>query len=44
MSERGAILQHEIQKRVLQCSENIISDIASKCDGYDAYDLVCVYF
>lgn len=39
VSERGAILKHEIQKRALQCSEDILSDIASKCDGYDAYDL-----
>ncbi|XP_020271277.1 peroxisome biogenesis protein 1 isoform X2 [Asparagus officinalis] len=39
VSERGAILKHEIQKRVLHCSEDILSDIASKCDGYDAYDL-----
>lgn len=38
--ERGAILKHEISKRSLQCSEDILCDIASKCDGYDAYDLV----
>lgn len=37
--ERGAILKHEISKRSLQCSEDILCDIASKCDGYDAYDL-----
>ncbi|KAF6176657.1 hypothetical protein GIB67_034519 [Kingdonia uniflora] len=38
-SERRAILKHEIQKRSLQCSEDILSDIGSSCDGYDAYDL-----
>ncbi|KAF8412750.1 hypothetical protein HHK36_000719 [Tetracentron sinense] len=38
-SERGAILKHEIYKRSLQCSEDILSDVASRCDGYDAYDL-----
>ncbi|KAF9589821.1 hypothetical protein IFM89_028756 [Coptis chinensis] len=39
VSERGAILKHEIRKRSLQCSEEILFDTASKCDGYDAYDL-----
>lgn len=39
-SERLAILKHEIQKRSLQCSENVLLDVAGKCDGYDAYDLV----
>ncbi|KAM4088196.1 hypothetical protein ACB094_07G052300 [Castanea mollissima] len=38
-TERGAILKHEIQKRSLQCSDDILLDVASKCDGYDAYDL-----
>lgn len=38
-SERGAILKNEIQKRSLLCSEDILLDVASKCDGYDAYDL-----
>ncbi|CAA6671838.1 unnamed protein product [Spirodela intermedia] len=38
-SERGAILKHELHKRSLECSEDILSSIASKCDGYDAYDL-----
>ncbi|KAL8481932.1 hypothetical protein ACS0TY_028178 [Phlomoides rotata] len=38
-AERSAILKHEIQKRSLQCSDDLLSDIASKCDGYDAYDL-----
>ncbi|XP_021758010.1 peroxisome biogenesis protein 1-like isoform X1 [Chenopodium quinoa] len=38
-SERLAILRHEIQKRSLQCSEDVLLDVASKCDGYDAYDL-----
>lgn len=39
-SERGAILKHEIQRRSLQCSDEILVDVASKCEGYDAYDLV----
>ncbi|KAL0438152.1 UNVERIFIED_CONTAM: Peroxisome biogenesis protein 1 [Sesamum latifolium] len=39
-TERSAMLKHEIQKRSLQCSDDLLSDIASKCDGYDAYDLV----
>ncbi|XP_010274105.1 PREDICTED: peroxisome biogenesis protein 1 [Nelumbo nucifera] len=38
-SERTAILKHEIHKRSLRCSDDILSNIASKCDGYDAYDL-----
>ncbi|KAI3464580.1 hypothetical protein Pfo_021243 [Paulownia fortunei] len=38
-AERSAILKHEIQKRSLQCSDDLLLDIASKCDGYDAYDL-----
>lgn len=38
-SERSALLKHEIQKRSLQCSDDVLLDIASKCDGYDAYDL-----
>ncbi|KAG9149165.1 hypothetical protein Leryth_003159 [Lithospermum erythrorhizon] len=38
-AERCALLKHEIQKRSLQCSDDVLSDIASKCDGYDAYDL-----
>ncbi|KAG7549991.1 P-loop containing nucleoside triphosphate hydrolase [Arabidopsis thaliana x Arabidopsis arenosa] len=38
-SERGAILKHEIQKRLLDCSEDILLDLAAKCEGYDAYDL-----
>lgn len=41
-SERGAILKHEIQKRLLECSEDILLDLAAKCEGYDAYDLVYV--
>ncbi|PKA47467.1 Peroxisome biogenesis protein 1 [Apostasia shenzhenica] len=40
--ERGAILKQEIQNRGLLCSGDIISEIASKCDGYDAYDLIDV--
>ncbi|PSS01355.1 Peroxisome biogenesis protein [Actinidia chinensis var. chinensis] len=38
-SERCALLNHEIQKRSLQCSDDILLEVASKCDGYDAYDL-----
>ncbi|KAJ0083050.1 hypothetical protein Patl1_11769 [Pistacia atlantica] len=38
-TERKAILEHEIQRRCLQCSDEILLDVASKCDGYDAYDL-----
>ncbi|GFQ01659.1 peroxisome biogenesis protein 1 [Phtheirospermum japonicum] len=38
-AERSAMLRHEIQMRSLQCSDDLLSDIASKCDGYDAYDL-----
>ncbi|VFQ73984.1 unnamed protein product [Cuscuta campestris] len=38
-AERSAILKHEIKKRSLQCSDDLCLDIASKCDGYDAYDL-----
>lgn len=38
-AERGALLRHEIQKRSLCCSDDILLDIASSCDGYDAYDL-----
>ncbi|KAM7258098.1 hypothetical protein ACFE04_013839 [Oxalis oulophora] len=37
--QRGAILKYEIQKRSLGCADDIVLDIASKCDGYDAYDL-----
>lgn len=39
VTERVDILQHEIHKRSLHCSMDTISEIASKCDGYDAYDL-----
>ncbi|URD80161.1 Peroxisome biogenesis factor 1, N-terminal [Musa troglodytarum] len=39
VSERGAILKHEIEKRTLLCSDDVVSEIATKCDGYDAYDL-----
>ncbi|KAG9439462.1 hypothetical protein H6P81_019627 [Aristolochia fimbriata] len=39
VSERAAMLKHEIHKRSLQCPDDIMSEIASKCDGYDAYDL-----
>ncbi|VAI86997.1 unnamed protein product [Triticum turgidum subsp. durum] len=37
--EREALLKHQVEEHKLQCSEEIISEIASKCDGYDAYDL-----
>lgn len=43
-SERAAILKHEIQRRSLDCSDVTLQEIASKCDGYDAYDLVHSYF
>ncbi|KAL5538719.1 hypothetical protein UlMin_045272 [Ulmus minor] len=33
-------VKHEIQKRCVQCSDDILQDVASKCDGYDAYDLL----
>lgn len=36
---RIEILKQTIDKLHLRCSEEIVSDIASKCDGYDAYDL-----
>ncbi|KAH7569666.1 hypothetical protein JRO89_XS06G0235800 [Xanthoceras sorbifolium] len=38
-SERRAILEHEIRRRSLQCSDEVLLDVAVKCDGYDAYDL-----
>ncbi|XP_050232093.1 peroxisomal ATPase PEX1 [Mercurialis annua] len=38
-SERQAILRHEIHRRSLRCPDDILLDVASKCDGYDAYDL-----
>lgn len=43
-AERGALLKHEIQKRSLLCSDDVLLDIASSCDGYDAYDLVFEFF
>ncbi|KAM0898590.1 hypothetical protein ACQ4PT_021852 [Festuca glaucescens] len=36
---RIEILRQTIGKLHLVCSAEIVSDIASKCDGYDAYDL-----
>lgn len=39
-SERKAILKHETRRRRLQCSDDILASVASKCDGYDAHDLV----
>ncbi|KAH6782829.1 peroxisome 1 [Perilla frutescens var. hirtella] len=41
--ERHTILKCEIEKRCLQCSDDLFSDIASKCDGYDAYDLLSLF-
>ncbi|XP_014509277.1 peroxisome biogenesis protein 1 isoform X2 [Vigna radiata var. radiata] len=38
-SERRAMLKHEIQRRHLQCNDDILLDVAVKCDGYDGYDL-----
>ncbi|KAF7837559.1 peroxisome biogenesis protein 1 isoform X2 [Senna tora] len=38
-SERGAMLKHEIQRHHLQCGDDILLDVAAKCDGYDGYDL-----
>lgn len=40
--ERLGILRHEVQKRSLCCSDEVLSETASKCDGYDAYDLVII--
>ncbi|KAF3320553.1 peroxisome biogenesis protein 1 isoform X1 [Carex littledalei] len=37
--ERLGILRHEVRKRSLHCSKEVLSETASKCDGYDAYDL-----
>ncbi|XP_027344932.1 peroxisome biogenesis protein 1 isoform X2 [Abrus precatorius] len=38
-SERRAMLKNEIQRRHLQCNDDILLDVAVKCDGYDGYDL-----
>ncbi|KAK7400710.1 hypothetical protein VNO78_11984 [Psophocarpus tetragonolobus] len=38
-SERRAMLKHEIQRRHLRCDDDILLDVAAKCDGYDGYDL-----
>jgi peroxin-1 len=38
-AERGALLKHEIDKRSLLCDDDVLLEIASQCDGYDAYDL-----
>lgn len=43
-SERGAMLRHEIKRRNLQCADDILLDVAVKCDGYDGYDLVLCQF
>eukprot|EP00252_Welwitschia_mirabilis_P015602 TRINITY_DN3444_c0_g1_i8.p1 TRINITY_DN3444_c0_g1~~TRINITY_DN3444_c0_g1_i8.p1 ORF type:complete len:1188 (+),score=284.39 TRINITY_DN3444_c0_g1_i8:127-3564(+) len=37
--ERITILEHEIFKRGLQCSNAVVADTALKCDGYDTCDL-----
>ncbi|KAF8753111.1 hypothetical protein HU200_011765 [Digitaria exilis] len=37
--ERKALLKHHVEEHELQCSEEVLSEIASKCEGYDAYDL-----
>nr|BAD09074.1 putative peroxisome biogenesis protein PEX1 [Oryza sativa Japonica Group] len=37
--EREALLKHHVEEHELQCSKEVLSEIASKCDGYDAYDL-----
>ncbi|CAD6245663.1 unnamed protein product [Miscanthus lutarioriparius] len=39
--ERKALLQHQVEEHELLCSEEVLSEIASKCEGYDAYDLGC---
>ncbi|XP_028794149.1 LOW QUALITY PROTEIN: peroxisome biogenesis protein 1-like [Neltuma alba] len=38
-SEREAMLRHEIKRRQLECADDILLDVAVKCDGYDGYDL-----
>lgn len=43
-SERRDMLKHEIQRRHLQCDDDILLDVAGKCDGYDGYDLVFHFF
>lgn len=43
-SERKAMLKHIIQRRHLQCNDDILLDVAAKCDGYDGYDLVFYFF
>jgi peroxin-1 len=40
--ERLGILRHEVQRRSLYCTDEVLSETASKCDGYDAYDLVII--
>jgi hypothetical protein len=42
--ERTALLKHQVEEHELQCSEEVLSEIASKCEGYDAYDLVMQLF
>lgn len=39
VADRAAILKHEISRRGLWCSEQVTSETASKCDGYDTSDL-----
>lgn len=38
-TERAAILFQELEQRRLVCKQDIISETASKCDGYDTADL-----
>ncbi|KAI5071916.1 hypothetical protein GOP47_0014167 [Adiantum capillus-veneris] len=38
-TQRAAILSQELENRSLGCLEEVVSEIASKCDGYDAADL-----
>ena len=44
VSARIEILRQTIVNLHLLCSAEIICNIASKCDGYDAYDLVILFF
>ncbi|KAH7441624.1 hypothetical protein KP509_03G046300 [Ceratopteris richardii] len=37
--QRAAILAQELEHRGLICEDDIVSEIASKCDGYDTADL-----
>ncbi|KAJ4773336.1 hypothetical protein LUZ62_063044 [Rhynchospora pubera] len=39
VSERLGVLRHEVHKRSLQCSDEVLYETAFECDGYDAHDL-----